>query len=154
MGMLDRAGGSSNELFRFSTKDQKWEQLDATRVSGSPPSARMHHSMVSVGSDFFVFGGNGEEGLCDDGHRLGACQIERPGDTSRVAALLVSALLLCLLTLDGTVASSLSWHRESHGGADKHMHSIVSSCDSRFICVCACWSVQVQDMMVTHSMTN
>ena len=62
MGMFDRAG-NLNELFRFSTTDQKWEQLDATRVSGSPPSARKRHGMVSVGSDFYVFGGYGEEGL-------------------------------------------------------------------------------------------
>jgi N-acetylneuraminic acid mutarotase len=67
VGMLDRAGGSSNELFRFSTTDLKWDQLDATSVSGSPLSG----GMVSVGSDLYVFGGNtttGEEGLFDDGH--------------------------------------------------------------------------------------
>jgi hypothetical protein len=87
--MFDRAGGS-NELFRFSTTGQKWEQLDATRVSGSPPSARSGHGMVSVGSDLYVFGGTGEEGLCDDGHHLGACQIERIGDSSRAAAVLVA----------------------------------------------------------------
>jgi hypothetical protein len=69
--MLDRAG-PSNELFRFSTTDLKWEQLDATRVSGSPPSAGSSHRMVSVGSDLYVF--EGEEGVCDDGHCLGACQ--------------------------------------------------------------------------------
>ncbi len=85
------AKGRSNELFRFSTNQKKWEQVN---VSGSPPSARSHVSMVNtVGSDLYVFGGYyynpphpGEEGLCDDGHRLGACQIERPGDALRAAA--------------------------------------------------------------------
>jgi hypothetical protein len=89
------AKGKSNEFFRFSTKQQKWEQLN---VSGSPPSARSHVSMVNtVGSDLYLFGGfycnplcSGEEGLCDDGHRLGACQIERLGDAPRAAAVLVA----------------------------------------------------------------
>jgi hypothetical protein len=94
VGMLDRAGGfGSNELFRFSTTDLKWEQLDATSVSGSPPSAQTGHGMVSVGSDLYVFGGStgtGEEGVCDDGHRRGACQIERLGDGPRAAAVLVA----------------------------------------------------------------
>ena len=100
--MLDRAD-YTNELFRFSTTDQKWEQLDATRVSGSPPSAvvnsgislgmGINNGMVSVGSNLYVFGGSsdtGEEGLCDDGHRLGACQIERLGDAARAAAVPVA----------------------------------------------------------------
>jgi N-acetylneuraminic acid mutarotase len=47
----------SNDLFRFSTTEQKWEQLDATRVSGSPPRELTHHGMVAVGSDLYVFGG-------------------------------------------------------------------------------------------------
>jgi hypothetical protein len=90
--MLDRAGLDSsadvfsNEFFRFLTKENKWEQLDATRVSGPPPTERSQHGMVSMGSDLYVFGGStprqaatdsGDEGLCDDGHRGGACQIER-----------------------------------------------------------------------------
>jgi hypothetical protein len=91
--MFDRAG-VLNDFFRFSTTDLKWEQLDApARVSGSPPSRRYSHGMVSVGSDLYVFGGRdntGEEGLCDDGHRLGACQIERLGDAPRAAAVLVA----------------------------------------------------------------
>jgi hypothetical protein len=123
--MLDRAG-YLNELFWFSTTDQKWEQLDATRVSGSPPSARIDHTMVSVGSDFYVFGGKttsfvwrgniltitGEEGLCDDGHRLGACQTDLLGDAPRAAAVLVATSCTraechavprkSLVTLDGT----------------------------------------------------
>jgi hypothetical protein len=101
--MLERAGarydGNTfydplNEFFRFSTTDQKWEQLDATLatlVSGLP-SARSAHGMVSVGRDLYVFGGStrGEKGLCDDGHRLGACQIERLGDAPRAAGVLVA----------------------------------------------------------------
>ena len=127
MGMFDRAG-VLNDFFRFSTTDLKWEQLDAAaRVSGSPPSTRYGHGMVSVGSDLYVFGGirnTGEEGLCDDGHRLGACQIERLGDAPRAAAVLVAtscARAGCqavphqgLVTLDGT--SPLSWHRGSQRG--------------------------------------
>jgi hypothetical protein len=125
VGMLDRPGPSS-ELFRFSTADLKWEELDATRVSGSPPSARSHLGMVSVGSDIYVFGGSaeGEEGLCDDCHRLGACQIERLGHALRAAAVPVAtscARAGChamphqgLVTLDGT--SPVSWHCESQRG--------------------------------------
>jgi hypothetical protein len=127
VGMFDRAG-MLNELFRFSTTDRKWEQLDAAaRVSGLPPSARSSHGMVSVGSDLYVFGGGtatGEEGLCDDGHRLSACQTERPGDAPRAAGVPVAktcARAGChavphqgLVTLDGT--SPLSWHRESQRG--------------------------------------
>jgi hypothetical protein len=46
-----------NELFRFSIKELKWENLDTSRVKGSPPSSRNGHRMVSVGSDLYVFGG-------------------------------------------------------------------------------------------------
>jgi hypothetical protein len=79
---LDRAGSTNpNILFRFSTTEQKWEQLDAPRVSGSPPSAARGRGMVAVGSDIYVFGGEatiqGERGCCAAGHRLGACQIVR-----------------------------------------------------------------------------
>jgi hypothetical protein len=82
--MLDRAVDDddkryteSNDLFRFSTMEQKWELLDATRVSGSPPSPRFDHFMVSVGSDLYVFGGRGDTRHCNAGHRLGVRQIER-----------------------------------------------------------------------------
>ena len=64
--MLDRAG-YSDDLFRFSTTTLQWEQLDMTRVSGSPPSARHGHAMVAVGNDLIVFGGetdSGEEARC------------------------------------------------------------------------------------------
>ena len=49
-----------NDLFRFSTTTLHWEQLDASLVSGDPPSPRNGHGMVAVGSDFFVFGGSTE----------------------------------------------------------------------------------------------
>jgi hypothetical protein len=138
VGMLDRADdgsteffGSSSELFRFSITDLKWEQLDATRVSGLPLSAHTNLGMVSLGSDIYVFGrlrnslsNTGEEGLCDDGHRLGACQIERLGDATRAAVVIVAtscARAGChavphqgLVTLDGT--SPVSWHCESMAG--------------------------------------
>ena len=57
----------SNELFRFSTTTLQWEQLDGSRVSGSPPSERQSHAMVAVGSDLYIFGGwtvSGEEARC------------------------------------------------------------------------------------------
>jgi N-acetylneuraminic acid mutarotase len=82
--MLDRAGLSSskevNDLFRFSTTEQTWELFDATRVSGSPPSPRYGHFMVSVGSDLYVFGGRGDTRHCG-----GVCQIERLQDAPRAA---------------------------------------------------------------------
>jgi hypothetical protein len=65
--MLDRAGEFSNELFRFSTTTLQWEQLDVSRVSGSPPSGRYDHAMAAVGSDLYIFGGwtdFGEEARC------------------------------------------------------------------------------------------
>jgi len=65
--MLDRAGEFSNELFRFSTTTLQWEQLDVSRVSGSPPIGRSGHTMAAVGSDLIMFGGttgSGEEARC------------------------------------------------------------------------------------------
>jgi hypothetical protein len=60
----DRVGISlSNELFRFSTTKQQWEQLDAPQVSGSPPSAGVH-VMVSVGIDLYVFNGGAGHRVC------------------------------------------------------------------------------------------
>ena len=50
--MLDRAGGYSNETFRFSTTEKQWEQLDASQ--GSSPSADdSAQDMVAVGSDLY-----------------------------------------------------------------------------------------------------
>jgi N-acetylneuraminic acid mutarotase len=72
--MLDRAGALMSELFRFSTTTMQWEQLDASRVSGSPQNVGFD-CMVAVGSDLYVFGGFTAEGdtrLCDAGRRLGA----------------------------------------------------------------------------------
>jgi len=57
----------SNELFRFSTTALRWEHLDATQVSGSPPIPRYGHAMVALGVDLFIFGGDadsGEKGQC------------------------------------------------------------------------------------------
>ena len=99
--MFDRADKKSNELFRFSTTKQQWEQLDKN-ISGFPPSAQARHGMVSVGSDLYVFGGStnfeifggitqgGDRRRCDAGIRLGACQIERLGAANGGAAVLVS----------------------------------------------------------------
>ena len=56
-GLTDTEYSYSNDLFRFSATEQKWDQLNATRVSGSPPSPRSGHGMVAVGSDIHVFGG-------------------------------------------------------------------------------------------------
>jgi N-acetylneuraminic acid mutarotase len=66
--MLDRTE-QSNELFRFSTKEEQWKKLNATS-----PSGRAYFGMVAVGNDFYVFGGRGEEGLCHAGQSLGAYQ--------------------------------------------------------------------------------
>ena len=90
--MMDRAV-DSNELFRFSTTKMQWEQLGATRVSGTPPSGRSGHGMVAVGSNLYVFGGatdGGDTRRSDDGNRLDACPIERLGDALRMAAVLVA----------------------------------------------------------------
>jgi hypothetical protein len=114
--MLDRAGGRS---LWFLTTDQVFgaAHLDST-------SWRVNHGMTSVGSDVYMFGGTtgaGEEGLCGDGHRVGACQIERLGDAPRAAAVLVAtscARAGChavphqgLVKLD--CISPLPWHRGS-----------------------------------------
>ena len=62
--MLDRAGGYSNETFRFSTTKMQWEELNASH--GSSPSARYLHRMVAVGDDsLYVFGGYTETGDID-----------------------------------------------------------------------------------------
>ncbi len=51
---VERGSRFLNDLFRFSTKDQKWEQIDVR----SSPSARSRVSMVNtVGSDLYMFGG-------------------------------------------------------------------------------------------------
>ena len=59
--MLDRVGDSS-DLYRFSTTDLQWEQLDATHLRGSPPSVRFDHAMAARGSDVFVFAGETADG--------------------------------------------------------------------------------------------
>ena len=53
----------SEELFRFSVETLTWTKLDtAAGVTGTGPSARSEHSMASVGSDIYVFGGDTDEG--------------------------------------------------------------------------------------------
>ena len=121
----DEIGGMGNDLFKLDLETNEWNIIEPRGLV--KPSARFKHGMVSVGSDLYVFGGYGdpgEEGLCDDGHRLGACQIERLGDAPRAAAVLVAtswAWAGCqavphqgLVTLDDT--SPLSWHRGSQRG--------------------------------------
>ena len=52
------SAGLSEELFRFSVETLTWTKLDtAAGVTGTGPSARYMHSMASVGSDIYVFGG-------------------------------------------------------------------------------------------------
>jgi hypothetical protein len=48
---------ASNELFRFSTTELKWELLNVTRVSGSPPDPIPVDRMVAVGSALYVLMG-------------------------------------------------------------------------------------------------
>jgi hypothetical protein len=72
VGMLDRAG-HSNDFFRFSTTKMEWEQLDASKVKGSPPGPRDGHGMVAVGFDLYVFGGNipAQSNMGEEGQRGG-----------------------------------------------------------------------------------
>ena len=57
------SAGRSEELFRFSVETLTWTKLDtAAGVTGTGPSARSRHSMASVGSDIYVFGGFGIDG--------------------------------------------------------------------------------------------
>ena len=61
------SAGRSEELFRFSVETLTWTKLDtAAGVTGTGPSARSGHSMASVGSDIYVFGGY----IGDGGERM------------------------------------------------------------------------------------
>jgi hypothetical protein len=125
--MLDRAGGYSKELFRFSTTKLQWEQLDPSQ--GSSPSADyiFAQDMVAVGNDLYVYLHPGDTRCCTASHRLGACQIERLGDAPRAAAVLVAtpcarAGVPCraapgLVTRNGT--SPLSWLRAVFGDSNE-----------------------------------
>jgi N-acetylneuraminic acid mutarotase len=53
----DAGDSNSNDLFRFSTTEQKWEKI---QVSGTPPSARSFHRMAAVGNNLYSFGGDFE----------------------------------------------------------------------------------------------
>ena len=56
------SAGFSEELFRFSVETLTWTKLDtAAGVTGTGPRARSH-SMASVGSDIYVFGGDTDGG--------------------------------------------------------------------------------------------
>ena len=60
----------SAELFRFSVETLTWTKLGtAAGVRGTGPSARYLHSMASVGSDIYVFGGytGGGESMMEGG---------------------------------------------------------------------------------------
>ena len=50
----DAGDTKANDLFRFSTTEQKWEKI---QVSGTPPSARSGHCMAAVGNNLYSFGG-------------------------------------------------------------------------------------------------
>ena len=50
-------GGPTNEFFRFSTTERKWEEI---QVNSTKPNARSGLGMAAVGSDLYVFGGGGE----------------------------------------------------------------------------------------------
>jgi N-acetylneuraminic acid mutarotase len=50
----DAGDTKANDLFRFSTTEQKWEKI---QVSGTPPSARSGHRMAAVGNNLYSFGG-------------------------------------------------------------------------------------------------
>ena len=59
---------ATQDFVRFSTTEQRWEQLDARQVSGSPLIAPERFDMVAVGSHIYVFAddltGDCEEGRC------------------------------------------------------------------------------------------
>ena len=57
------SAGRSEELFRFSVETLTWTKLDTEAgVTGTGPSARYGHSMASVGTDIYVFGGDTDGG--------------------------------------------------------------------------------------------
>ena len=62
MGQLTLLSGTgtgvSDELFKFSTGTMIWMQLDEDAgVTGMAPSARLAHSMTTVGQDIYIWGG-------------------------------------------------------------------------------------------------
>ena len=60
-GVVERV--ATDEFYRYSTTARHWERLDATQVSGSPPSPRYGHGMVALGVDLIVFGGFTNSGV-------------------------------------------------------------------------------------------
>jgi len=58
VGLCGESFTVSNDFFRFSTTEFKWEQLDAQLVLGSPVSRGVTTTrcdMVAVGTDIYVF---------------------------------------------------------------------------------------------------
>jgi hypothetical protein len=47
----------SDEMWLFSTSTRGWKRVDTTAVNESRPSARVDHTMTSVGLDLWVYGG-------------------------------------------------------------------------------------------------
>ena len=47
----------SDELWFFSTSTRVWERVNTTVVNEARPSARVDHTMTSVGLDLWVYGG-------------------------------------------------------------------------------------------------
>ena len=138
--MLDRAG-VSDDLFRFSTTPLQWEQLDVTRVSGSPPSARQGHAMVAVGNDLIVFGGetdSGEETRCACRPPSGVMSDIVPTIAPRAATLCACAAAhgverVCrdcrhqgLVVTRGTAQQLYPVTVSRSGHTNKHVHNVSS----------------------------
>ena len=126
-GLTDTEYSYSNDLFRFSTTEQKWEQLNATRVSGPPPSPRSGHGMVAVGSDIHVFGGGMGSGYGstelfrfstteEKWEHLGAQRVSGPPPSQRFGHGMV-AVGRDLYVFGGLVASASKARRKGQEGA-------------------------------------
>ena len=127
--MLDRAGEFSNELFRFSTTTLQWEQLDVSRVSGSPPSGRYNHAMAAVGSDLYVFGGStgsGEEARCACWPPSGVMSEIAPAIAPRTAA--VRARGCCAWRHPGLVVKHGAAQQLYAGTVCRSGHTLMSMC--------------------------
>jgi hypothetical protein len=55
--VLDASGILSNELYQYDLLSANWTSYQNKARYGNPPSARIFHSLVAVGSYLFVFGG-------------------------------------------------------------------------------------------------
>ena len=116
----------SNDVFRFSTTEQKWEQLDASRVSGSPPSEQLSdHGMEAVGSDLYVFNSVYSNTLFgffrfstteEKWEHLGAQRVSGPPPSQRFGHGMV-AVGRDLYVFGGLVASASKARRKGQEGA-------------------------------------